>query len=49
MPTSFRGKQSGAETEQRLAGMVTVRDGKVVRTEVYRSPEEALEATGLRE
>jgi ketosteroid isomerase-like protein len=49
MPTSVRGKQSGAETEQRLAGVVTVRDGKVVRTEIYRSPEEALAAAGLRE
>jgi ketosteroid isomerase-like protein len=42
----FRGKQSGARTEQRLATVLTVREGKVVRTEVYGSPEEALEAAG---
>jgi hypothetical protein len=34
-PTKFRGRQSGAETEQRCASLVTVRDGKVVRTEVF--------------
>jgi ketosteroid isomerase-like protein len=48
-PTKFRGRQSGAETEQRCASLVTVRDGKVVRTEVFQSPEQALEAAGLRE
>jgi ketosteroid isomerase-like protein len=48
-PTKFRGKQSGAWTEQRNGVVLTVREGKVVRTEVYRSPEEALEAAGLQE
>jgi ketosteroid isomerase-like protein len=48
-PTKFRGRQSGAETEQRIAAVVTVREGKVVRTELFQSPEQALEAAGLRE
>jgi hypothetical protein len=30
-----------------MAAIVTVREGKIVRTEVYRSREEALEAVGL--
>lgn len=42
-----RGSQSGAPTEQRLAAIVTVRDGKVTRTENYSSVEQALEAAGL--
>jgi ketosteroid isomerase-like protein len=45
-PTKFRGRQSGAETEQRIAAVVTVREGKVVRTELFQSPEQALEAAG---
>ena|SRR5215207_6712992 len=49
IPTRFRGRQSGAETEQRIAAVVTVREGKVVRTELFQSPEQALEAAGLRE
>jgi ketosteroid isomerase-like protein len=48
-PTKFRGTQSGAWTEQRNGVVLTMRKGKVVRTEVYRSPEEALEAVGLSE
>ena len=48
-PTKFRGRQSGAETEQRIAAVVTVREGKVVRTELFQSPEHAREAAGLRE
>jgi ketosteroid isomerase-like protein len=48
-PTKFRGRQSGAETEQRIAAVVTVREGKVVRTELFLSPEQAREAAGLRE
>ncbi len=46
-PTKFRGRQSGAETEQRIAAVVTVREGKVVRTELFQSPKQALEAAGL--
>ena len=48
-PTKFRGRQSGAETEQRIAAIVTVREGLVVRTELFQSSEQALEAAGLRE
>ena len=48
-PTRFRGRQSGAETEQRIAAVVTVREGKVVRTELFQSPKQALEAAGLSE
>jgi ketosteroid isomerase-like protein len=48
MPTSTRGKSSGiALKEQRFGCIVTVRGGKVTRTEVYPSPEEAREAAGL--
>ena len=46
--TSFRGKSSGVQLpEEREASIVTVRGGKVIRTENYRSPEEALEIAGL--
>ena len=46
-PTSIQGKQSGVPLdERRLSCIVTVRDGMVVRTEFYSSPEEALEALG---
>jgi ketosteroid isomerase-like protein len=48
-PTKFRGRQSGAETEQRIAAVVTVREGQVVRTELFQSPEQAREAAGLSE
>lgn len=40
----FRGKRSGASIEQRMGIVMTLRDGKVVRTETYPSPQEALEA-----
>jgi ketosteroid isomerase-like protein len=50
MPTSFTGRQSGiALDSQRLATIVTVRDGQIVRSEVHTSPDEALEAAGLSE
>jgi ketosteroid isomerase-like protein len=48
-PTKIRGRQSGAESEQPLASIVTVRDGKVVRTEAFGSKDEALKAAGLSE
>ena len=39
-PTHFQGKSSGVTLpEQRLASIVTVRGGKIIRTEVYSSPE----------
>ena len=39
-----RGKASGAPLDIHLAHLWTLRDGKVIRGEVYRSVEEALEA-----
>lgn len=45
----FRGKQSGAPAEQRGGAVVTVRDGRVTRSEVYTSVEQALESAGLQE
>jgi len=44
-----RGKLSGAEVEQRFAQLWTVRDGKIVRMEMYPDREDALEAVGLPE
>jgi ketosteroid isomerase-like protein len=47
-PTRHEGRSSGvALEEQQFACIVTVRDGKIVRTELYSSPEEALKAAGL--
>jgi uncharacterized protein len=43
---SGRGRASGAEQEARLAHLWVLRDGKVIRGEVYRTTEEALEAAG---
>ena len=40
------GKRGGVPVTQRFAQVVTVRDGKVVRSETYSSPEEALAAVG---
>jgi ketosteroid isomerase-like protein len=45
----LRGKQSGAVGSQRAAAVITVRDGKIVRSELYSSREQALEAVGLSE
>ena len=43
-----KGKGSGVEVEQSVAGIWTVRDGRIVRIEIgYASPREALEAVGL--
>jgi ketosteroid isomerase-like protein len=50
MPTRFRFDLSGVELdEQRLACLVTVHGGKVVRTVAYNSVPEALEAAGVAE
>jgi len=47
---SGRGRGSGVEMEMRLAHLWALRsDGKVVRSEVYETTEEALEAAGLSE
>jgi ketosteroid isomerase-like protein len=45
----LRGGQSGAEFETSRGIVCTVRDGRIVRTEVFPTPEEALDAAGLRE
>jgi ketosteroid isomerase-like protein len=42
-----RGRGSGVPVTLRAAWIYTVRDGKVSRCDVYRSPGEALEAAGL--
>jgi ketosteroid isomerase-like protein len=41
---SGRGKLSGVDVEQRFAMVWTLRDGRAVRMEVYRSRDEALAA-----
>jgi uncharacterized protein len=46
---SGRGRASGAPLEMRVAHLWVLRDGKVVRGEVYRNRDEALEAAGLEE
>ena len=43
------GKGGGVELTNRWGLVLTVRGGKIVHTTVYRTPEEALEAVGLRE
>lgn len=49
-PTRHSGRSSGVVLEEeRMACVVTVRDGKIVRTEVYSSPEAALKAVGLQD
>lgn len=44
-----RGKTSGIDTEQGMAAVWTVSEGKVVRVVWFPTREEALEAAGLRE
>jgi ketosteroid isomerase-like protein len=44
-----RGRASGANMEMRLAHLWVLRNGKVIRGEVYRTTEDALEAAGLGE
>jgi ketosteroid isomerase-like protein len=46
---SAHGKSSGAAAGMRGANIVTVRDGKVTRTESYSTREQAVEAAGLSE
>ena len=45
---SGEGKGGGVELTNRWGIVVTVRDGKIVHTMVYRTPEQALAAVGLR-
>jgi ketosteroid isomerase-like protein len=47
MTMHARGKWSGAELAERAAHVWTVRDGRLLRNELYREPEEALRALGL--
>ena len=50
IPTRFRGRSSGVTLDwNQMACIMTVRGGKILRTEIYRSPEEALDALGLAE
>jgi ketosteroid isomerase-like protein len=44
-----RGRTSGAEVHGRTAYLYRVRDGKIVRAELYSSRDEALQASGWRE
>jgi ketosteroid isomerase-like protein len=46
---SGRGQESGLEMEMQVAHLWTVRDGKVVLGEVYRTVDEALEAARRQE
>jgi ketosteroid isomerase-like protein len=48
-PTRNTGTSSGVVVNQRLAMVVTVGGGRIVRTEVFSSREEALKAVGLAE
>jgi ketosteroid isomerase-like protein len=45
----FRGQASGIMVESQLALLMTMRDGKIVRSEDYLSHAEALKAVGLSE
>lgn len=44
-----RAKHGGPEVEMRFAQVWTFRDGLIARMEMYATPDEALEAAGLRE
>jgi ketosteroid isomerase-like protein len=44
-----RGRTSGVEVHGQTGYLYTVRDGKIVRAELYPSPADALEAAGLGE
>src|SRR5262245_14211603 len=42
-----RGKASGVEIENRLGAVATVRDGRIVRGDLYLDPDEARRVAGL--
>jgi ketosteroid isomerase-like protein len=44
-----RGASSGAATALELGNLFTIRNGEIVRMEIYTPPERALEAAGLSE
>lgn len=45
----LRGRRGGVPIEQPNAQIMTVRDGKIARTEIYTSLQQALDAAGLTE
>jgi ketosteroid isomerase-like protein len=47
MTMRARGKESGLELTQRTAHIWTLRDGRLLRNELYREPEDALQELGL--
>jgi ketosteroid isomerase-like protein len=49
IPTRNTGTSSGVVVDQRLAMVVTVSGGKIMRTEVFGSRQDALKAVGLEE
>jgi ketosteroid isomerase-like protein len=46
---SGRGKGSGIEVSEEIFSVWTLRDGKIVRQEMFRNWSQALEAAGIRE
>ena len=46
---SGRGTSSGAQVTVRYGQVITVRDGKIVETVVYRDPSEGFQAAGVRQ
>jgi ketosteroid isomerase-like protein len=46
---TIEGRGSGIPYDQQMGMVMTVRGGKIIRTETYSSPDEALEALGLRD
>jgi len=46
---AVRGRGSGAESDDLMAWVITVQNGKIIRHRGYRSGEDALEAVGLAE
>ena len=47
MTMRARGQESGVELTQRTAHIWTLRDGRLLRNEFYREPEDALRELGL--
>jgi len=47
MTMHMRGKESGAALSQRTGHIWTLRNGKLLRNQPFREPEEALRAAGL--
>jgi ketosteroid isomerase-like protein len=47
MTMRARGKESGLELTQRTAHIWTLKDGRLLRNELYREPEDALQELGL--